>query len=145
MWLVIQVVIAKPECKAEDGKGCGCAESPQEHQPASTHLPGKILYGSQKGTAATFAKQLAMQAATFGVELQAMDLKEYEVEQLWREHLVLIVLSTYENGSPPDSARYGMYAAREPYYATQASSFCITVHMLCKYVVHSLAKLAEKV
>ena len=46
------------------------------------------------------------QAATFGVELQAVDLKDYEVEQLWKEHLVLFVLSTYENGSAPDSARY---------------------------------------
>lgn len=64
-----------------------------------------MLYGSQKGTAAAFAKQLVRQAATFGVEMQDVDLQDYEVEQLWKEHLVLLVLSTYENGSPPDSAR----------------------------------------
>ncbi len=41
-----------------------------------------------------------------------MDLETYEVEQLWKEHLVLLVLSTYENGSAPDSARYkSMFAA----------------------------------
>lgn len=64
-----------------------------------------MLYGSQKGTAASFAHQLVRQAATFGVELQAVSLKDYEVEQLWKEHLVLLVLSTYENGSAPESAR----------------------------------------
>ena len=108
IWFVFQTVTANKECKGDDGKGCGCAEPSQQHQPASAQLqrlPGKVLYGSQKGTAATFAKQLARQAATFGVELQAVDLKDYEVEQLWKEHLVLFVLSTYENGSPPDSAR----------------------------------------
>lgn len=108
MCLVFQVVTANKECKGDNGKSCGCAEPSQGHQPASQlqPLPGKVLYGSQKGTAAAFAKQLARQAATFGVELQAVDLKDYEVEQLWKEHLVLLVLSTYENGSPPDSARY---------------------------------------
>ena len=110
MCLVFQVVTAKKECEGDDGKSCGCDEPFQGHQPASAsaqsqRLPGKVLYGSQKGTAAAFAKQLARQAATFGVELQAVDLKVYEVEQLWKEHLVLLVLSTYENGSPPDSAR----------------------------------------
>ena len=108
IYLHIQVLTAKEECKGEDGKGCGCAAASQEQQPAPAQLqrlPGKVLYGSQKGTAATFAKQLARQAATFGVELQAVDLQDYEVEQLWKEHLVLLVLSTYESGTPPDSAR----------------------------------------
>lgn len=116
---------AKPECKAEDSKGCGCAEPSPEHQPAAAHLPGKVLYGSQKGTAASFAKQLAMQAATFGVELQAVDLQDYEVEQLWKEHWVLIVLSTYENGSPPDSARYACMLLLSPTMRPKASSFCM--------------------
>lgn len=104
-------------CKGPAGTGCHCADLPQSQskQPAAAaaaRLPGKVLYGSQKGTAAAFANQLVRQAATFGVELQAMDLESYEVEQLWKEHLVLLVLSTYENGSAPDSARYkGIFAA----------------------------------
>ncbi len=98
-------------CKGPAGTGCQCADPPQSQstQPAAaaaTRLPGKVLYGSQKGTAASFANQLVRQAATFGVELQAVDIKTYEVEQLWKEHLVLLALSTYENGSAPDSARY---------------------------------------
>ena len=104
----------KKICKGPAGTGCHCADPHQSPstQPAAARLPGKVLYGSQKGTAASFANQLVRQAATFGVELQAMDLETYEVEQLWKEHLVLLVLSTYENGSAPDSARYkGMLAA----------------------------------
>ncbi|KAL3153770.1 hypothetical protein ABBQ32_013358 [Trebouxia sp. C0010 RCD-2024] len=103
------VLTAKEGCKDEDGEACAGAAPLQKQQPASAQLqrlPGKVLYGSQKGTAATFAKQLARQAATFGVELQAVDLQDYEVEQLWKEHLVLLVLSTYENGQPPHSARW---------------------------------------
>ena len=104
-------------CKGPAGTGCHCDDAPQSQstQPAAAaaaRLPGKVLYGSQKGTAASFANQLVRQAATFGVELQAVDLETYEVEQLWKEHLVLLVLSTYENGSAPDSARYkSMFAA----------------------------------
>lgn len=103
-----QVTPIKRQCNGPDGKACGCATESQDQSLApaqSERLPGKVLYGSQKGTAASFAKQLVRQAATFGVELQAVDLKDYEVEQLWKEHLVLLVLSTYENGLPPDSAR----------------------------------------
>ena len=103
-----QVNPMKNQCSGPDGKACGCATKSSHQLSASAQserLPGKVLYGSQKGTAASFAKQLVRQAATFGVELQAVDLKDYEVEQLWKEHLVLLVLSTYENGSPPDSAR----------------------------------------
>ncbi len=85
-------------CKGPAGTGCHCADPPQSQstQPAAAaaaRLPGKVLYGSQKGTAALFANQLVRQAATFGVELQAVDLETYEVEQLWKEHLVLLVLS----------------------------------------------------
>ena len=91
-----QVTPIKRQCNGPDGKACGCATESQDQSLApaqSERLPGKVLYGSQKGTAASFAKQLVRQAATFGVELQAVDLKDYEVEQLWK------------NGLPPDSAR----------------------------------------
>ncbi|DBA96026.1 hypothetical protein WJX77_003968 [Trebouxia sp. C0004] len=98
-------------CRGPADTGCHCTDSPQSQsaQPAAAAaapLPGKVLYGSQKGTAALFANQLVRQAATFGVELQAMNLETYEVEQLWKEHMVLLVLSTYENGSAADSARW---------------------------------------
>ena len=91
-------------CNGLKASDCGCEHKSVPTKTAS-HLPGKVLYGSQKGTAATFAKQIARQAASLGVELQAVGLKDYEVEQLWKEHLVIFVLSTYEHGSPPTSAR----------------------------------------
>ena len=94
---------SKHQCNGNNSD-CGCAHK-QVTAISATPLPGKVLYGSQKGTAATFANQMVRHAAGLGVELQAIDLKNYEVEQLWKEHLILLVVSTYENGSPPESAR----------------------------------------
>lgn len=96
---------------SNDGRtSCTCKATSQAKQckaaaPAGIKLPGKGLYGSHQGTAAAYASQLVRQAATFGVELQAVDLKSYEVKQLWKEHLVFVVLSTCEGGSPPDAAK----------------------------------------
>jgi hypothetical protein len=41
--------------------------------------------------------------------MQALDLASYEVEHLWKEPLLVLIMSTYENGSPPDSARSAQY------------------------------------
>ena len=110
--LTLDLYDQDPTKKHSDDKGTDCAcktsskgEECKAATPASTKLPGKVLYGSQKGTTVAYANQLVRQAATFGVELQAVDLSIYEVEQLWKEHLVFVVLSTYEGGSPPDAAK----------------------------------------
>lgn len=39
------------------------------------------------------------------MQLSVLDLGAFEVEQLWRERLVIIVTSTYEDGTPPQNAR----------------------------------------
>ncbi|CAL8466621.1 g6157 [Coccomyxa elongata] len=40
------------------------------------------------------------------MQLTASDLAAFEVEQLWKEQLVVIVTSTYEDGKPPQNARW---------------------------------------
>ena len=118
--------VSKPSTHQCNGKSsdCSCAQKPFT-AAAPTSLPGKVLYASQKGTAAAFAKQIVRHAVGVGVELQAVNLKDYEVEQLWKEHLILLVVSTYENGSPPEPARYFSLTAL-------CSSACskILVHLL---------------
>lgn len=100
----------KPTCCNGKATDCGCTQSSLLRNSA-TQLPGKVLYGSQKGTAATYAHQLARHAASVGVEMQPVNIKDYEVEQLWKEHMIIFVLSTYENGSPPTSARSAVPAS----------------------------------
>ena len=66
---------------------------------------GKILYASQKGTAASYAHQLSRAAALAGLVLTVADVAQYEVEQMWKEQCLVLVLSTYEDGTPPSSAK----------------------------------------
>ena len=77
----------------------------QQETPVASPFTGKILYGSQKGTAAFFAHQLARAAASAGLALTVADVAQYEVEQMWKEQCIVLVLSTYEDGAPPSSAR----------------------------------------
>ena len=88
---------------------CQCTAKTAASEPLVTAgispSRGKVLFGSQKGTSSTFAGQLAEQAAAQGVQLAVMDLGVFEVEQLWKEQLVIIVTSTYEDGTPPNNAR----------------------------------------
>ncbi len=67
---------------------------------------GRVLFGTQRGGAAAFARQLAADGAKLGVALEASDMQTYEVEQLWKERVLLVVVSTYEGGEPPEGARW---------------------------------------
>ena len=141
--LSLQVLAPKKVSETKASTACGCTPGLDNAQPPcikTQRLPGKVLYGTQKGTAANFAKQLVRQAATFGVELHAVDLKDYEVEQLWKEHLVLLVLSTYENGSPPDSARCAI--SSKPWLSGALLSWpvglCLTKHLLCGHYIQCM-------
>ncbi|BDA41096.1 S-adenosyl-L-methionine-dependent tRNA 4-demethylwyosine synthase [Coccomyxa sp. Obi] len=53
-----------------------------------------------------FARRLVEKAAAQGMQLTVSDLAVFEVEQLWKERLVVIVTSTYEDGTPPQNARW---------------------------------------
>ena len=105
-------------CQQNDDTGkqvCAnsCSDS-QEARPASSmplvpNTPpasqGRVLYASQKGTAAAYASQLAAAAASVGLCLTVTDIAQYEVEQMWTEQCIALVLSTHEDGNPPTAAR----------------------------------------
>jgi MioC protein len=63
--------------------------------------PLKILYGTQSGTAKTWAHELAAQAK--GYDVTVVDLSTYDPDELNDETFVLFVLSTYTDGRPPDN------------------------------------------
>ena len=41
-----------------------------------------------------------------GYSLALTNLRDFEVEDLSKERLVLLLISTYENGEPPDDAKW---------------------------------------
>lgn len=103
---------ARTEHSAPGAQECGSDACECKGSTAALHTlghehvrTGKVLFGSQKGTSSRLARQLAEQAAAQGVQLSVLDLGAFEVEQLWRERLVIIVISTYEDGTPPQDAR----------------------------------------
>lgn len=91
-------------CKAEESTTLHSGQQ-DCHTADAKQRSGKVLFGSQKGTSARFARQLAETARAQGMQLTVTDLAAFEVEQLWKEQLVVIVTSTYEDGRPPQNAR----------------------------------------
>ncbi|MEM1143558.1 MAG: assimilatory sulfite reductase (NADPH) flavoprotein subunit [Pseudomonadota bacterium] len=63
-----------------------------------------ILYGSQTGNAKHLAEELAEQAASRGMNPVLVDMADYKVNRLKTEKYVAIVVSTYGEGDPPESA-----------------------------------------
>lgn len=68
-------------------------------------VPLTILYGSQTGTAESLAKKAAKDAGRRGFASVAMDMAQTDVSRLATEKNVLVIVSTYGNGEPPDSAK----------------------------------------
>ena len=65
-----------------------------------------ILFGSQKGASARLARQLSSLAAARGLSVNVSDLRDFEVENLWQERCVVLCISTYEGGTPPQGAAW---------------------------------------
>eukprot|EP00761_Pharyngomonas_kirbyi_P013488 gb/GECH01013517.1/.p1 GENE.gb/GECH01013517.1/~~gb/GECH01013517.1/.p1 ORF type:complete len:646 (+),score=145.49 gb/GECH01013517.1/:1-1938(+) len=67
-----------------------------------------ILYGSQTGTAESFANILQKEASRqYGFNAKAIDLADYESpeEKLPQENLLIFTMATYGEGEPTDNAR----------------------------------------
>jgi len=91
---------------AAKAETCACSSS-NTHEQATpenrSRTSGKILYGSQKGTCAAYAHLVAEQLGKFSMDMAVVNMEAYEVEHLWKERLVVIIISTYEGGTPPAS------------------------------------------
>lgn len=75
-------------------------------QPASL-VPVRtlsILYGTETGNAAELARTLAAAAGGQGLACNLHDMADYKVRQLGQEQDVLIIVSTYGEGDPPQPA-----------------------------------------
>ncbi len=75
------------------------ARSPSALQPLT------ILYGTQTGTAESLAKRAAKEAGKRGFAPAVLDMAATDAEKLAAEKNVLLIVSTYGDGEPPDSAK----------------------------------------
>jgi sulfite reductase (NADPH) flavoprotein alpha-component len=64
-----------------------------------------ILVGSQSGNSQSLAEQAAAMATSRKLATVIKDMNQYKLPQLKTEKFVLIIVSTYGEGDPPDSAR----------------------------------------
>ncbi|MED5372161.1 MAG: sulfite reductase flavoprotein subunit alpha [Myxococcota bacterium] len=63
-----------------------------------------LLFGTETGNAEDCAETLGEAIEEMGIEIQVVDMEDYEPENLVKEQLLVIVTSTYGNGDPPANA-----------------------------------------
>ena len=73
---------------------------------ASSSLhPMSIFFGSQSGTAETFARELAEEAKLYGFAAAVKDLEDYDAdEQLASEKYAVFLMATFGEGEPTDNS-----------------------------------------
>jgi sulfite reductase (NADPH) flavoprotein alpha-component len=73
--------------------------------PAPTLAPLTVLFGSQTGTAESLARKAAKQASRRGFAPAVIDMAQTDLAQLASTRNLLVLVSTYGDGEPPDNAR----------------------------------------
>jgi sulfite reductase (NADPH) flavoprotein alpha-component len=103
----------------------GGVTSPREASVALAPLT--ILFGSQTGTAEGLAKKAAKEAGKRGFAPTVLDLAQTDATKLAAEKNVLLIVSTYGDGEPPDNAKAlhtALRAAAAPSLAGLRFSVC---------------------
>lgn len=100
---------------------------------------GKIFYISQTGISKALAQRLHSRLTALGLPLDLVDPRNYEPEDLPKENLVLIVASTWEDGKPPDAAKFFV-----DWLAESATDFRVGSLLLshCKFAVFGVGSSA---
>jgi sulfite reductase (NADPH) flavoprotein alpha-component len=84
-------------------RGPGAAAAPAA--APTPIVPLTILFGSQTGTAEGLAKKAAKEAGRRGFAASVLDMAQTDVAKLAQEKNLLVIVSTYGDGEPPDSAK----------------------------------------
>jgi NADPH-ferrihemoprotein reductase len=67
-------------------------------------LPLSIFFGSQSGTAETFAHELAEEGKLFGFKAVVHDLQDFDFYNLREEQFCVFLMATFGEGDPTDNA-----------------------------------------
>ncbi|MEO6568671.1 MAG: flavodoxin domain-containing protein, partial [Opitutaceae bacterium] len=78
---------------------------PSPREASATLTPLTILFGSQTGTAESLAKKAAKEAGKRGFAATVLDMAQTDAAKLTSEKNVLLIVSTYGEGEPPDTAK----------------------------------------
>ncbi len=83
--------------------------------PLAEAAPYTILYGSQTGNAKHIASDLADAAKARGLDVKLANMADYKPNKLKDEKFLTIVVSTYGEGEPPESAEklYAFLASKK--------------------------------
>lgn len=85
--------------------GAGAAPAPaQAAAPAGPAVPLTILYGSESGNAEGLAFETEKAAKKEGFKTSVVDMGDYDPERLKSEKNVLVIVSTWGEGDPPERA-----------------------------------------
>jgi sulfite reductase (NADPH) flavoprotein alpha-component len=98
----------------------------QRGTPAPTLTPLTVLFGSQTGTAEGLAKKVAKEAGKRGFAATVLDMAQTDANKLAAEKNVLVIVSTYGEGEPPDGAKalHAALAGNAPSLANVRFSVC---------------------
>jgi tRNA wybutosine-synthesizing protein 1 len=99
----------------------------------------KLFFISQTGTSKTLAHRLHNLLATNNLHFDLIDPQNYEPEDLFKEKLIIIIASTWEDGKPPQNAKF--FAN---WLAESADDFRVGSLMLseCKFAVFGVGSRA---
>lgn len=99
----------------------------------------KLFFISQTGTSKTLAHRLHNLLASNNLHFDLIDPQNYEPEDLFKEKLVIIIASTWEDGKPPQNAKF--FAN---WLAESAEDFRVGSLMLseCKFAVFGVGSRA---
>ena len=86
-----------------------------------------IFFGSQSGTAECFAEELCEECVANGFQAEVIDLAKFEPEDFASRKLVIVVISTYGEGEPPDNAHAFHRWVSDPRHggALKGQRFCV--------------------
>jgi len=72
--------------------------------PAASRLPVTILYGTESGNSEELADEAKKMAATNGFDARVQNVEDYDANRLSEEENVLMIISTWGDGDPPQGA-----------------------------------------
>lgn len=67
-------------------------------------VPLTILYGSESGNSEACAQEVLKEATAAGFKARAVDMGDYDRSQLAKEKHLLVIVSTWGEGDPPENA-----------------------------------------
>ena len=94
--------VSSPACSLALRLAGASARTPRGSAPLT---PLTILFGSQTGTAEGLAKRAAKEAGKRGFAATVLDMAQTDLAKLAAEKNLLVIISTYGDGEPPDNAK----------------------------------------